>query len=358
MKNYGINSNTSIFDINRPPKSVVASHSVPDIELRQLKEKIMMMYRDLITGQENSYIRNELDYTAGKNNSTLFWMQMNSALAYCYNNPFNNEKRVELKNEISYLTWVIDDDFEILHEHFEDHFISPIGKVVDDAVYFYLKSNNNDFCNFIVLSLRQKIISKILNRERGNQLVRVINGFFRSYNHNFELTPFVYDYENWDYEYQVPTVLEYPRVISKADSSIYENAIEPALSVLREPPFHQANTEFLGALEDFRNEDFSDCLTKCGSAFESVLKILSNRLGIQFSNSEPSVGERIKCVVKYLKLDDYFIHTLKATPVIRNKLSSAHGRGEDVKIPSSHVTQYVVDCTASAILLLINESNR
>ena len=358
MKTYGINSNSALFDISRPPKSVIASHSTQETEFKQLKEKIMLVYRDLITGQENSYIRNELNYIAGVNNSTRFWKQMNSALAYYYNYPFDSKKPVVLNSAFNDLTWVIDEEIDIYFYHFENCVLSPTGKIIEETLYFYLNSNKNEFCNFIEFSFRQNIISEILYREKRSRLVEVINGLFRLHKHDFEITPFVYDYEEWDCKHEKPIVVKYPKVISKSEPLLYEKNIEPALSVLNTSPFRQANIEFVGALRDYRNEDFSDCLTKCGSAYESVLKILSYKLKIHFSKNEPSVSDRIKLIAKHLKLDKSLIPTLTTTPVIRNKLSSAHGRGDNVVNTSRHVAQFAVNCTAASILLLINESNK
>jgi hypothetical protein len=67
------------------------------------------------------------------------------------------------------------------------------------------------------------------------------------------------------------SLLSHPKVICRDDQLMHEMAVQPALVVLRDEQFTSANQEFLEALEDYRKGDYDDCLTKCGSAFESTL---------------------------------------------------------------------------------------
>ena len=356
IESHGKKPHTALFDVSWPLESGDETHSTPETEFIQLKIQIILLYRDFTTGQENSYIRKELKYRIGDNFSKQFWMQMYNALEF-YGYPFDNSPKVEMDSASKILSKIIGKKVEIAHDGFVHYYQSPDNKVIEEAVCFYLNSDKNRFSNFIEFSFRLPVISEKLYRKEGNQLVEIINEIFRKNNHEFELTPFVYNYEDWDYTFQEPIVLEFPRVISKSEPLMYKEAIEPALSVLMASGFQVANSEFIGALRDYRNEDFSDCLTKCGSALESVLIILSDKFDIKYSQKEPPVVDRIKLIVKHLKLDDSLTPVLKATAVLRNKLSSAHGRGEDVVNPSPHVAQYAINCTASAILLLVKESN-
>ena len=60
------------------------------------------------------------------------------------------------------------------------------------------------------------------------------------------------------------------------DEVTHTEAVMPALTVLADPAYRAANDEFRKALEDLRG-DFEDCLVKCGSGFESVLKVLCQK---------------------------------------------------------------------------------
>ena len=336
--------------------NILEVHSTSETEFDRLKEKVMSVYRDFTTGQGNAYIRNELNYMPGRNISKQFWMQMNSALVnHYYSNPFDGRQKAVLEYEYEYIAWILDDgSVDTSYDEYEHNFLSPDKEIVQ-AIHFYLNCDKNEFCNFIELSFKLKTISKILGKRERSQLVGVINRIFSLYslyNVQLELTPFAYN----------RNILEYPRVIIKAEPLMYKEAIEPALSVLRVPRFQPAYYVFLDALSDYQNEHFSGCMTKCGSAFESVLKILHGQFESQTSKKHIPVPKRIKHIVKHLKLDEFLTPTLELTPTLkvipklRNEFGDAHGHGEEVVNVSPHIAQYAVNCTASAILMLVNES--
>ncbi len=148
----------------------------------------------------------------------------------------------------------------------------------------------------------------------------------------------------------------HPRVIMKESEVLHAQAVAPALALLQGPHFQGANSEYLAALEDYRKGDIGDCLTKCGSAFESVLKVICDRKG--WSRSEDATAKTlINVVLKHTDLDTYFEQLLIIVATLRNKLSSSHGAGSVVRSPAPHLAQYALNATASAILLIARETN-
>jgi hypothetical protein len=141
----------------------------------------------------------------------------------------------------------------------------------------------------------------------------------------------------------------------KESEILHENAIAPALTLLQRPHFRAANSEYLAALEDFRKGDISDCLTKCGSSFESVLKVICDRKGWNYNQTD-TASTLIKTVLPNTSLDWYFEQLLIIVATLRNKLSSAHGGGTAIKQPPRHLAQYALNATASSILLLAQET--
>jgi hypothetical protein len=71
----------------------------------------------------------------------------------------------------------------------------------------------------------------------------------------------------------------HPQVILREQDVPYVEAIEPALRLLGDVAFTSANTEFLTALADYRSGDYEDCVAKCGSAFESTMKLICEERG-------------------------------------------------------------------------------
>jgi len=190
-----------------------------------------------------------------------------------------------------------------------------------------------------------------------NALIPGINEFFRIDNLPYYLTG--YSTENYETTFHGSSttgfrITEFPKVIRRDSEILHQKAIVPALTILNGTEYKQANNEFLNALEDFRKGDFRDCLTKCGSAFESVMKILCDKNSISFKNTD-TASILLKALLTNSKLDGYWEQPLILIATLRNRLSSSHGAGTEVKDIPEHVATYVINTTASAILLLIGE---
>lgn len=148
----------------------------------------------------------------------------------------------------------------------------------------------------------------------------------------------------------------YPKIISKDSEILHANAILPTLNLLQRPHFRVANAEFLAALEDYRAGKYGDSLTKCGSAFESVLKVICRRKNWPYQETD-TAGPLIKVVLKHTSLEGYFDPLLAIVATLRNRLSTSHGGGTAPKQPARHLVLYALNATASAILLLTQETN-
>jgi chaperonin GroEL (HSP60 family) len=186
-------------------------------------------------------------------------------------------------------------------------------------------------------------------------MVDELNALIRVDNLPYHLTHFVRETVN-----DTPTTYTihtraYPKVIMKESEFLHENAIAPVLTLLERPHFRGANAEYLAALEDYRKGDIPDCLTKCGSAFESVLKIICGRKGWAFGQTD-TARTLINIVLRNTSLEPYFESPLLIIAKLRNRLSSSHGAGAAVQQPARHIAQYALNATASAILLIAQET--
>ena len=196
----------------------------------------------------------------------------------------------------------------------------------------------------------------------GNEekLIDELNGLLAKDNLPYHVTYFVKEsvYETPDPRYKSHTVVytrAFPKVVMKESDVLHVNAVAPALTLLSQPHFLNANNEYLAALEDYRKDDFSDCLVKCGSAFESVLKVICDRKGWAYKQTD-TANTLIKTVLPHTKLDGYFEQLLIIVATLRNKLGSAHGSGTVTKQTPRHLAQYALNATASAMLLLTQET--
>ena len=70
-----------------------------------------------------------------------------------------------------------------------------------------------------------------------------------------------------------------------------------------------------------------------------------------------TVEPLLNTILNKSNLDSFFKRPMMIIATIRNRLSSAHGAGTEERVVSKHVAHYVMNATASAILLLVEETN-
>lgn len=224
----------------------------------------------------------------------------------------------------------------------------------EDLVHFLLTCKDEHFLDAVELIFRSNLPGITWP---DNALIPCINKFFRVDDLPYHLTGYTVEEYETSFHGQPTTgmrIADYPTVIRRNSALLHQNALEPALNVLSGREFKHANSEFLKALEDHRKGDFSDCLTKCGSAFESVMKVLCSKNSIPFKETD-TASALLRVLLKNGKLDGYWEQPLILIATLRNRLSSSHGAGTQPKNISEHIATYVVNTTASAVLLLSSE---
>ena len=153
---------------------------------------------------------------------------------------------------------------------------------------------------------------------------------------------------------RIPTIEAYPQIIRRDNEILQNTAIQPALELLASPVFKTANFEFLAALRDYREGRYSDCVVKCGSAFESVMKIICKQKGWPVDRD---AAKLLNTVLRNTELPPFLKQPLIQTATIRNELGSAHGAGAQPRRITQHLAQYTINLTASAVLLIVREVN-
>lgn len=236
--------------------------------------------------------------------------------------------------------------------------LSPAADITthaEDLLNFLFSCKDENFLDVIELIFRSNITGISWP---DNPLISAFNQFFQVDNLPYHLTGYTtvaYEEINSYGSHQTGYRLtEYPRIIRKENEVLHNEAIEPALHLLTATTFMSANAEFLKALEDHRKGDFSDCLTKCGSAFESTMKIICEKHAIPFKQTD-SASSLLKAIISNSKLDTFWEPPLILIATLRNRLSSSHGAGSQAKIVPRHIATYAVNATASAIVLLASE---
>lgn len=230
----------------------------------------------------------------------------------------------------------------------------------EDTINFLMDCKDEDFFDFIEYIFKVNCLFHISMEK--NQIVAEINELFSSENIGYELSEIVeveviepvYEYPFFGREQRV-TKITNPQVIRKDDQVIHSTTILPALRLLYEPKYKTANQEYLEALEDYRKGDYGDCLTKCGSAFESVMKIICETKKWRYKQTD-TASVLLTTIINNSELESFFEQPLIIIATLRNRLSTAHGAGIVPKEVTQNYARFALNSTAAAIVFLINET--
>ena len=224
----------------------------------------------------------------------------------------------------------------------------PASEVVD-ASAFFMECRTEHFLDILELVFRLPSFFHV--RTDANEIVDAINDIFRYEKVPFQLSPIVTREEEGATPYPLSGIagrvihtLEYPKVLRCEDELIHREATVPVLSVLANPGFESANSEFRAAHEDYRKGDFADCVSKCGSAFESVMKVTCERRSWQYHQQE-TAAPLLRTILSKTSLDQYFEQPLMIIATLRNR--TAHGAGVEPQPVRRHVAQFALNATAS-----------
>lgn len=230
------------------------------------------------------------------------------------------------------------------------------SSVAEDALAFLDVCQTEYFLDFVEQIFRVDTFFRAAKSD--TEIVDDINTFFALDDLPYALTEYAHS-EGMETSYLgthlTRRVVAYPQIVRKENQFVYSEAIAPTLELLAQPEFRSANQEFRLALEDYRRGDFSDCLVKCGSALESVLKIVCAKKKWQY-NEKDTLAPLLKTVIANTSLPPFFEQPLIIVGTMRNKLSSAHGGGTDSKTVPQHIAKYALTATAAAILLIADAS--
>jgi len=303
-----------IFDVfsRRNKKVALFGYNIPST----IRNKVLLFCQDTFSGKRSEYTTNCLGD---------FWDEIHGTLLYRHGRTQLYEKATSSRDK--------------------------------DIVAFLLTCKDEEFLDFVEYVFKVECIWRF----DSDAIVDGINKIFASENVSYELTHLIREEttESGNYmihsPHQVMKTIAYPQVIRKDNEVVHNEAIKPALQLIADPKYKTANQEYLNALEDYRKAEYGDCLTKCCSAFESVMKIICDKKGWAYAQND-TAGALVTTIIKNLKIDPFFESTLIIIATLRNKLSTSHGAGTKPKAVSQNLARYSLNMTASAIIFLINEA--
>ena len=228
----------------------------------------------------------------------------------------------------------------------------PTSDPTSEISTFLLRCRDDHFLDFIELIFQSELIWNVLDPRTGDRLD--VHRLVDNFNTFLEVDELPYYLTGFNVSND--RIETYPQIIRRDSQSLHQTAIKPTLALLSYSTFTSANEEFLDALKDFRTGDYGDCVVKCGSSLESVMKIICDRKGWSYQQTD-TAGTLLDSILPRTSLESYFKQPIMLIATIRNRLSKAHGAGTEQKVVPKHVANYVINATASAILLLVHETN-
>jgi hypothetical protein len=309
----------SIFDVfSKRNSEMVAPSTELTVEFRR---KIIMFCQDVFS--------NETSWPGGRDYTGQFWDEIHQAL-------------------------------RLRHGKFQLSDRARGHSPTEDLITYLLECPDEEFLDFLEYIFKVDSFGRI--QSDANEVVSQINVLLASDGLPFELTDKVTErtiepvneYPFFGREMEVEKTLAYPRVISKENLVTHASMLGPVLTLLADPRFRAANSEYREALERFRKSDYGNCLVHCGSAFESVMKVICHEKGWAYSQQD-SASKLLKTIIPRTNLGGYFEQPLIIVATLRNRLSKAHGAGTATKAVPRHVARYALNATAAAIILLTDE---
>lgn len=150
------------------------------------------------------------------------------------------------------------------------------------------------------------------------------------------------------------------REIIRVDSElVHKEAVVPALAVLRDQKFANAQAEFLKAHEHYRHGRMTEALVDALKAFESTMKVICDGRGWVYDKTK-GASELVRACLDNGLIPAYWqTHfsglrsvLTSAIPTPRNK-QGGHGAGSaPAQTPPGELVSYVLHMTASTILFL------
>lgn len=226
---------------------------------------------------------------------------------------------------------------------------------VEDLLQFLSTCSDEHFLDFMEYIFRVDCYWQACRDD--NTMVEEVNQLLLLDDLPYAVTPFVREVQRQPFMGQVretQVIVSWPRVVLREHQIAYAEAIEPAIHLLADKGFTSANKEFLDALGDYRRGQYGDCLTKCGSAFESTMKLICRSHNWPYQETD-TAAPLLKLIMSRSKLDAFFEQPLLIIATLRNRLSSAHGRGAEPRSVQPQKARFALSATAAAILLLVEE---
>jgi hypothetical protein len=153
---------------------------------------------------------------------------------------------------------------------------------------------------------------------------------------------------------------EEPQLIKINNEHLHQEAVIPALQLLHQEGFKEANGEYRKAHEHYCHGAQKECLVECLKAFESTMKTICTKRKWPHKETD-TASTLIDICLKNGLLPSFMqahLGTVKsalesAIPTVRNKMGG-HGQGVEPKEVPQFYSEYLLHETAATIVFLVD----
>lgn len=144
---------------------------------------------------------------------------------------------------------------------------------------------------------------------------------------------------------------QFPQIIQKDDEYTHAEIIQPCLNLLNDPKFKTANEEMLKAHKEYREGNYADAITDCGSAFETVIKTICESKGWPYDKGKATCKDLVDVCRDKGLFPGFYAPFFVNAGTIRNKLGDAHGKGPTPEFTATKEHfEHMVQITSATIL--------
>ena len=144
------------------------------------------------------------------------------------------------------------------------------------------------------------------------------------------------------------------RIIKMDSQIIHSEVVQPVVNLLSNKEFATANSEFLNAHGHYRQGRYDECVVECVKAFESCLKTICDRFGLEYGKKD-TASRLVEIVARGGIVPSFTQNALVSLSTIGNN-TARHGRGKNHVDVTEELAAYSVHLTATNLLFLMQLS--
>lgn len=225
-----------------------------------------------------------------------------------------------------------------------------------NRIFAYLDNfaTTNEILDFIELLFNFKNFTETYTVEQDNKV------YYSWAIDNLSLDQNIMKLNNRFKEHNIGYRFESNQIIKIDSEYSYSEITVPALHIISDLAYKNANDEFLEAHKHYKKGELEEALVDCRKAIESCLKIICQKRNWAFDKNKSTFKDLIDIVLKNGLIP--IIHesgfgglraVLESGTILCNDKKAVHGKGTAKITIQDYEIEYVLNMTATTLLLLI-----